>query len=136
MSPPELSGATGISIDGDGVTLELVEISGASSQAIALAPGASVTMLGSRVNVASAVITVPDGAQATFANSIFVRTTPSPDPPISAGPTSRLTLTGNLFAGFDPEIVRGLGAARRKEVLEGNIVVPPRAAPRRPAGNR
>ena len=136
MSPPELSGATGISIDGDGVTLELVEISGASSQAIALAPGASVTMLGSRVNVASAVIAVPDGAQATFANSIFVRTTPSPDPPISAGPTSRLTLTGNLFAGFDPEIVRGLGAARRKEVLEGNIVVPPRAAPRRPAGNR
>ena len=135
-SPPQLSGATGISIGGDGVTLELVEISGASNQAIELAPGASVTVLGSRVNVASAVISVPDGAQATFTNTIFVRSTPSPDPPISAGPSSRLTLSGNLFSGFEPEIVRGLSAARRKEVLAGNIVVPPEAPPRRAAGSR
>jgi hypothetical protein len=44
---------------------------------------------------------------------------------------SRLTLTGNLFAGFEPEIVRGLSPARRTELLAGNILVPPDAAPRR-----
>jgi serine/threonine protein phosphatase PrpC len=135
-SPPASPGETGISIGGDGVTLELVQIVGASKHAIGLAAGASVTMLGSRVEAASGVISIPDGSQATFGNSIFVRTAPSSEPPITAGSMSRLTLTGNLFSGFEPEIVRGLSAARRKEVLEGNIVVPPEAPPRRSTGNR
>jgi hypothetical protein len=71
------------------------------------------------------------------ANNIFTRTVRSPEPPISAGASSRLTLTGNVFSGFDPEIIRGLSAARRNEVLAGNIVLPPpAAAPPRRQGTR
>lgn len=136
-APPEQSGAAAISITGGGVTLDLVRISGAVGHAIALAPGSSVTMQGSRVDVAGAVIEVPDGAQASFSNNIFVRSSRSIEPPISAGPAARLTLTGNVFTGFAPEIVRGVGDARRRELLESNLIVPPPAPPRRaPARGR
>jgi serine/threonine protein phosphatase PrpC len=139
-SVPELPGAAGVRIGGTGVTLDLVRISGAVGHAIALTPGASVALQGSRVEVPGAVIAVPDGAQASFSNNIFVRSGGSAEPPISAGPAARLTLTGNVFTGFSPEIVRGVGDARRRELLAGNLVVPPpapQAPPRRaPARGR
>jgi hypothetical protein len=77
---------------------------------------------------------VPDGSQASFSNNIFVRSTRSPEAPISAGPAARLTLTGNVFSGFAPEIVHGVGEARRKELLESNLLIPPPPAPRAPRG--
>lgn len=135
-APPELSGAAGISIGGERVTLDLVRISGATDHAIDLAPGASVTMQGSRIDVMGAVISVPDGSQASFSNNIFVRSHRSPDAPISGGPAARLTLTGNVFSGFSPEIVRGVSEARRKELLESNLVIPPPAPARAPARGR
>jgi serine/threonine protein phosphatase PrpC len=129
---PELPGGTGIRIDpGANVTLELLEITGPLALAIALSPGSSVTVQGSRVSVAGPVISVPDDAQASFTNNIFVRSGTSAEPPISAGASARLTLTGNLFAGFEPEIVTGVSAARRKELLASNIVMPPVTPPRR-----
>lgn len=123
---------TGISIAGPGVTLELVEISGSFARAIAVAPEGSVTLQGSRVGVTGAILSLSDGAHGTFVNNIFVRGGSSPEPPITIGPLSRLTLTGNLFSGFTPEIVRGVAEPRRKELLTGNIVVAP-PAPRRTA---
>lgn len=136
IAPPEQSGAAAISIGGDGVTLDLVRISGAVGHAIALAPGSSVAMQGSRVDVAGAVIDVPDGAQASFSNNIFVRSSRSVEAPIAAGPAARLTLTGNVFTGFAPEIVRGVGEPRRRELLESNLIVPPPAPPPRRAPAR
>ncbi|CAN5804280.1 hypothetical protein BH18ACI5_BH18ACI5_05810 [soil metagenome] len=133
LSGPERPGGIGVALGpGASVTLELVEITGPLSAAIVLSPGASVTVQGSRVNIAGAVISLPDDAQASLANNIFTRAVRSPEPPISAGASSRLTLSGNVFAGFEPEIVRGLSAARRSEVLVSNIVLPPApaAAPR------
>ena len=121
---------TGITIAGPGVTLELVEISGPFARAIAVEPEGSVTVQGSRVGVAGSILALSDGAQVNFVNNIFIRGGTSADPPISIGPLSRLALSGNLFSGFAPEIVRGVAEARHKELLTGNIVVPP-AAPRR-----
>ena len=125
------SAGAGISIGGGGVTLELVEISGSLNPAMVLLADASVTLQGSRVAVPGAILSVPDGSQAALVNNLFIRAAPMPDPPIIAGPLSRLTLTGNLFSGFAPEIVRGVGEARRNELLTGNIVVPPPPARRR-----
>jgi hypothetical protein len=135
-SMPELPGSAGISVGGDGVTLDLVRISGAVGHAIALTPGAAVTLQGSRIDVPGAVIAVPDGAQASFSNNIFVRHGRSVEPPISAGPAARLTLTGNVFTGFASEIVHGVGEARRKELLASNLIVPPPAPPARRAPAR
>jgi hypothetical protein len=126
LSPPERAGGVGVRVGpGANVSLELVEILGTLSPAVALAQGSSMTIQGSRINVAGTAIAVPDDAQASLANNIFTRTVRSAEPPISAGASSRLTLTGNVFAGFEPEIVTGLSPARRSEVLSSNIVLPP-----------
>jgi serine/threonine protein phosphatase PrpC len=123
--------ATAVSAGGAGVALNMVEISH-HGRAIEIAPGSSITMHGSRVGVAAALISVPETSQVGFSNNIFVRNGGSlADPPIVAAATSRLTLTGNVFAGFAPEIVRGLSAARRTELLAGNLVVPPQEPPAR-----
>jgi hypothetical protein len=74
-----------------------------------------------------------DQSQASFVNSMLVRTTPSSEPGITAGASTRLTMQGNVLAGFDAQIIRGVSEARRKEILSGNIVVPA-PAPARAAG--
>jgi hypothetical protein len=107
-----------------------MEISGSLDRAIVVLPDASVIVRGSRVAVTGAVLSVPDGSQATLVNNILTRAAASPEPAITAGPLSRLTLTGNLFSGFPPEIVRGVGDARRKELLTGNVIVAPPAPAR------
>lgn len=122
---------TAIAVAGPGVTLELVEISGPFARAIAVEPQGSLTVQGSRVGVAGSILALADGAQVTFVNNIFIRGGTSTEPPIAVGPLSRVTLTGNLFSGFAPEIVQGVAEARRKELLAGNIVVAPPAPPRR-----
>lgn len=127
--------ATAVSVLGAGAALDMVDI-GRHRRAIEMAPGSSLAMHGSRVGVGSALVAVPDTSQASLTNNIFVRSGATAEAPISASGTSRLTLTGNVFTGFDPEIIRGLSPARRLEVLAGNIVVPPAPAPPRGRGNR
>jgi serine/threonine protein phosphatase PrpC len=130
VAPADRPGGIGAAVGaGASINFELVEFSGPLSAAIVLSPGASVTVQGSRVNVAGTVISVPEDAQASLANNILTRAVRSSEPPITAGASSRLTLSGNVFAGFEPEIVRGLSAARRNEVLVSNLVLPPAPAP-------
>ena len=90
--------ATAVSASGAGLTLNMVEISH-HGRAMEIAPGSSITMQGSRVGVATTLIAVPETSQVGFSNNIFVRNGGSSgDPPIVAAATSRLTLTGNVFA--------------------------------------
>jgi serine/threonine protein phosphatase PrpC len=135
LSPAASPAGVGIIIAGAGVTLELMEISGPLGRAIVVLPDAAVTLQGSRVAVTGTVLSVPDGSQATLVNNILVRAAVSPEPAITATPLSRLTLTGNVFSGFAPQIVRGVGDARRTELLTGNTIVAP-PAPRRSQGPR
>src|SRR5690606_8046841 len=66
-----MPGTTAISVTGAGAMLELLDISGPYAQAITLEPSASLTMHGSRVAVNGTVLSVPEGAQASFVNNIF-----------------------------------------------------------------
>jgi len=133
----EMSDATAVSVTGAGAALDMVEIN-RHRRAIEMAPGTSIVMHGSRVDVAGSLASMPETSQASLTNNIFVRVGASTDPPLAAGGTTRLTLTGNVFTGFDGEIVRGVSPARRKEILSGNTIVPPvqppRTPPRRGAG--
>ena len=111
-------------------TLELVDISGAVRQALAVSRGASLTLQGGRVSAAK-VMAGADDSQATMVNNVFVRTVVSGAPPaaatepaIAVSPTFRLTLTGNVFHGF-ADVLGAVPDARRKELLDDNIVVPP-----------
>jgi hypothetical protein len=132
---PAVSAAnlTGISIASGATTLELVEVTGAFSRGLALLADAVVTIAGSRIDVAGTAVSLADQSQASFSNTLFVRSSPSSDPGITAGSGTRLTMHGNVLAGFDAQIIRGVSEARRKEVLSGNIVVPA-PAPARAAG--
>ncbi|MEX2661817.1 MAG: protein phosphatase 2C domain-containing protein, partial [Vicinamibacterales bacterium] len=78
VSATALPAGAGIAIAGAGVTLELMEISGPLGRAIAVLPDASVTVRGSRVAVTGAVLSVPDGSQATLVNNILTRAAASP----------------------------------------------------------
>jgi hypothetical protein len=113
----------GVRVAAPAATLEMMEIAGPIRQAIGLAAGSAVTTRGSRIAVEHTLAAVPDEAHATFVDSILTRTTPAAEPALSISPSAHLVLRGNAFAGFGAEIVDGVTAARRAELLAGNIVV-------------
>ena len=122
---PDLPGDIGIRVACPAATLELIEITGPIRQAIALSPASSVTVHGSRVTGATALISVPDEGHATFIDSVFTRTGAGGPAPIAASPSAHLVLRGNVFSGYGAEIVSGVVDARRQELLAGNIIVVP-----------
>ena len=124
-APFDAAGDVGIRVACPAATLELVEITGTVRQAIALSPAATVTMNGGRVAVTGRLVTVGDDGHATFVNNVVTRTGSSTDAPIVVSAAAHLTLRGNAFSGFGAEIISGLPEARRKELLDGNIVVSP-----------
>jgi serine/threonine protein phosphatase PrpC len=126
---PAVSAAnlTAISVASGTTTLELLEISGAFSRGLVLLQDANVAVIGSRIDVAGTAAALADQSQASFTNSLFVRTTSSSEPAITVGPATRLTMQGNVVAGFD-QVIRGLSDARRKEILSSTIVVSAAAA--------
>lgn len=133
---------SGVRIAAPTATLELVEISGAVRRAIDLSPGSTVTIRGSRIAVSGLVLALPDDGYATFVNCVVVRNVAGGGPALSVGAAARLVLRGNVFSGFPPEIIEGAGAARRSELLAGNLVIaatPPPGASRastRPRSSR
>jgi hypothetical protein len=81
-----------------------------------------VTVRGSRIAVERAIVAVPDEGQATFVDCVLTRLGPGDAAAVSLSPTARLVLRGNAFAGFGADIVDGVTAARRLELLAGNLV--------------
>lgn len=133
-NPPR--GAAAIQVAGAGAVFEMMEIAGGSARIFELGDGSAVTLRGSRVEVPGVLISVPDDAQASFAQNVFVRAVPSAAAPVVAAAASRLALTGNVFSGFPPAIIEGLGEPRRRELLAGNLVFPPTPPPPAPRGRR
>jgi hypothetical protein len=123
-APADRPADAAIRIAGPAGALELIEVAGPFRHAFVLSPSSSVTLHGGRVASEGSIVIVPDNAQVTFVNSVFTRATPLADAPISAAPTARLALRGNVFSGYGAEIVRGLMEPRRREILDGNLVVP------------
>lgn len=114
----------GILVAAPAATLDLVEITGQIRRAIDLSRASTLTVRGSRIATGGTIVSVPDDGHATFVNSILARTGTSGDPAVSVEPSAHLVLRGNVFAGFGTDIIGGVPAARRAELLAGNIVVP------------
>jgi PPM family protein phosphatase len=128
----------GVRIAAPAATLELVEITGQIRRAVDLAPASSLVVRGSRIAIAGTVLRLTEEGHATFVNSIMLRTGTGGAAAISLGPSAQLVLRGNVFAGFGADVIDGVAAARRAELLVGNVVVAPEhpAAPRPPARTR
>ena len=125
----------GVRITAPAATLELVEITGPIRQAIDVSPASAVTVRGSRFAIPGLLLTVPDDAYATLVNSVAERSGGPGGTALAVGTSARLVLRGNVFSGYSGDVIEGVGAARRAELLAGNIVIPPEAvpAPVRPA---
>jgi len=129
----------GIRVTTPSATLEMIEIAGQFRRAIDLSAGSTLTMRGSRVSMTGSLLEVPDDASATLLNSVIVRAGGPAGPAISTRPTARLVLRGNVFAGFGADIIDGVAAAQRTELLAGNLVVaaePVAGSEARPRGAR
>ena len=123
--PTESPADVALRIASPAATLELVEIAGVVREAISLAPVSSVTMLGGRIAVTGRIVAVGDEGHATFLNNVLIRTVPGTDAAIQAAPAAHLTLRGNAFSGFGTQIIAGVPEARRRDLLDDNIVVAP-----------
>lgn len=114
--------SVGLSVSAQSRTLDLVEVSGPMRSGIELlAPGA-VTIHGSFFAVQGSAVTMGEGTQATISNSVFFRTGP-PAPPISVNGAARPSLARNVFAGFGADIIKGVSAEQRRQLLGGNFMV-------------
>jgi PPM family protein phosphatase len=112
----------GVRVEAPAAVLELVEIAGPIRRAFGLSSGSAITVRGSRIAIDGGLVAIPDAGQATFVDSVLVRTGPGGDAALSLKPSAHLVLRGNAFAGFGPEIVEGVTPARRAELLSGNLV--------------
>jgi len=112
----------GVRVGAPTVTLEMIEIAGPIRQAIELLAGSTVTVRGSRIAVERSIVAVPDEAHATLVDSVLTRVGPGGDAAVSLSPAAHLVLRGNAFAGFGADLVDGVTAARRLELLAGNLV--------------
>ena len=112
----------GVRVGAPAATLEMIELTGPIRQAIELSAGSTVTVRGSRIAVERAIVAVPDEGHATFVDSVLTRLGPGGDAAVSLSPTAHLALRGNAFAGFGADIVDGVTAGRRLELLAGNLV--------------
>lgn len=124
-NPSEPPADVALRIASPAATLELVEIVGGVRQAISLSPVSSVTMLGGRIAVTGKIVSVGEDGHATFLNNVLTRTASGTDAAIQAAPAAHLTLRGNAFSGFGTQIIAGVPEARRRELLDDNIVVSP-----------
>jgi hypothetical protein len=119
----------GVRITAPAATLELIEITGLMSRGIDLSPASAVTVRGSRFAITGLVLAVPDDAYATLVNSVAVRSGGTGGTALSIATSARVVLRGNVFSGYNGELIEGVGAARRADLLAGNVVVPAPAPP-------
>jgi hypothetical protein len=123
-TPADRPADAAVRISGPTVALELIQIVGPFRQAFVLSPSSGMTLHGGRVAIHGSLVTVPDDGQATIVNSILARAGTAGDPPITVSPSARLDLRGNVFSGYGAEIVKGLADSRRREILDGNLIMP------------
>ena len=112
----------GVRVSGPGTTVDLLDVTGPMHSGIELLAPAAVTIQGSFLSVHGTALTMAEGSQATVSNTVFFRSGP-PAPPISVSGSARPSLSRNVFAGFGTEVIKGLSADERRQLLGGNFMV-------------
>jgi serine/threonine protein phosphatase PrpC len=122
QSTPALPIDVGVRIHGQGCTLEQLDLSGGMQAGVEVMPAATVVVRGTLFSVQGVAVAFGDEAQATLASNVLMRIG-RPVEAFALAPTSQVTIQRNLFAGFGTEIVRGMSAPLRQQLLAGNFVV-------------
>jgi hypothetical protein len=126
----------GIRVLGQDVAVGSVELSGPMRTAVDVAPGGALAMDGSLIEVRGAAITAGAGAHIAATRTVFLRPAAggakaTPQTPVVLTGTADAALTRNFFVGFGADIVKGVSAARAKEIAGANIILAAAAGPAR-----
>ena len=122
-SSPDLPLDVGIRIAGQGRSVELVEIAGPMHAGVDVLPAATVSVEGSHFEVTGSAMTVADGAHAIVSACVFLKRGPTADAPIWVMHAAEIALKRNVFAGYGPDIVKGLPAETMRQLRTSNAVV-------------
>ena len=93
------------------------------SQRTPSTPGASAALDGGHFSVTTAAIVVEDGAQLTASGNVFLRPARATVVPIRVGDAAQATLRRNVFIGYGTDIVKGVSATDRQQILSANVIV-------------
>ena len=112
----------GIRISGQGCTLEQVDVAGDMTTGLDVTPAAGAVVRNSLFAVHGPVAVLGDESSATFVSNTMLGLERPPAAIILAA-SSRLDLQRNVFAGFGSDVVKGVAATARQQLLAGNFVI-------------
>ena len=120
----ELPIDVGIRVTGQSGALDLVELSGPMRAGIELAPGASATLNGGRFSVTAAALLLGERAQLAADGNVILRPVRVPAaPPVRVGEGAQAILRQNVFIGYGSDVVKGVSASDRQQILAANVIV-------------
>ena len=120
----ELPIDVGIRVTGQSGALDLVELSGPMRAGIELAPGASATLNGGRFSVTAAALLLGERAQLAADGNVILRPVRVPAaPPVRVGEGAQAILRQNVFVGYGSDVVKGVSAGDRQQILAANVIV-------------
>jgi serine/threonine protein phosphatase PrpC len=120
----ELPIDVGIRVTGQNRALDLIELSGPMRAGLDLAAGASATLNGGHFSVTGAAFLLGDRAQLTAVDNIMLRAgRPPASPPVRVGDGAQAILRQNVFVGYGTDIVKGVSASDRQQILAANVIV-------------
>jgi serine/threonine protein phosphatase PrpC len=122
-STAELPVDVGIRVAGQHHTIELAEIAGPMRSGVELLPGAALTLYGSHFAVQGAAVTTGELSEAVVTRNVFLRTGRASVAPVTIASSAQTTLTGNVFAGYAGEIVKGASAGAWQQIAAANVIV-------------
>ena len=120
----ELPIDVGIRVTGQSGALDLVELSGPMRAGIELAPGASATLNGGRFSVTATALLLGERAQLAADGNVILRPVRAPAaPPVTVGEGAEAILRQNVFVGYGSDVVKGVSASDRQQILAANVIV-------------
>jgi PPM family protein phosphatase len=120
----ELPIDVGIRVSGQSRAIDLVELSGPMKSAVDLAPGAAATLNGAHFSVTGTALVLGERAQLSADGNIILRSGRAPiAPPVRVGDGAQAVLHQNVFVGYGTDIVKGVSASDRQQILGANVIV-------------
>ena len=122
-STPERPVEVGVRVQGQGRSLELLQLEGPMRAGVDLAADASATLHGSHLSTSGAALVLAERSQLEAVGNVFLRQTRPSTPPVTVADGAQVLLRRNVFAGYGPELLTGLPEADRELVRAANVVV-------------
>ena len=117
-STPQSPVTVGVRVSGADRHLQWCEVDGPVRTGIEVVDGRNVTIESATIHPSRGPgVTIVGGSDIRIARSTLVRGGPAGEPALLLKDTVRLTLWQNVFGGYGPDLIRGVGAGERDALL-------------------